>query len=258
MSFSYKKIAASLSKNKNLRLFLDYDGTLADFVDSPDQVKSNPEVVELLTALRNSARITIAIISGRRLAHLQKLIPIKGITLAGTYGIEMQLPNGAITHRDEYAQLRPVLEKLIPGWQNLIEDYEGFHLEDKGWSLALHARFAKDKEAERILAAAADQAKSSTRNGLFKILTGHKFLEICPILADKGECVRFLLNEFPACDETVIYMGDDDKDEQAFRVIQAQGGLAIRVCSNVIHDPIENWRIENPSAARKWLYSLTE
>jgi len=59
-------------------------------------------------------------------------------------------------------------------------------------------------------------------------------------------------------DGTLIYMGDDDKDEQAFEVVQSYGGVAIRVCSNVINSPIEDWRLDDPKAAREWLWNLTK
>ena len=41
----------------------------------------------------------------------------------------------------------------LPRWQALVEGREGFYLEDKGWSLALHARFAPEKEATRVISA---------------------------------------------------------------------------------------------------------
>jgi len=53
-------------------------------------------------------------------------------------------------------------------------------------------------------------------------------------------------------------MGDDDKDEEAFVIVQAWGGYAIRVCSNVIKRPIENWQLADPQAARQWLWSLID
>ena len=259
MTFSYEKIAAALKESKGLRLFLDYDGTLADFSDSPDKIEPVQDVIRLLTALRDRDSINVAVISGRRLAHVRSLIPVAGITLAGTYGIEIQNPEGITLHRSAYTNIRPTLENIKPVWQALTKGKEAFFLEDKGWSLALHARFADDSLAADILSKAEETAYILADESSFQIIPGYKFLEVSPISANKGNCVSYLLNTVPpADDETIIYMGDDDKDEQAFKVIHSAGGWAIRVCSNVINEPIEDWRIEDPTAARAWLWSLLD
>ena len=259
MIFSYDKIAAALKESKGLRLFLDYDGTLADFSDSPEKIEPVQDVIRLLAALRDRDSINVAVISGRRLAHVRSLIPIAGITLAGTYGIEIQNPEGITLHRAIYTNIRPTLENIKPVWQALIKGKEAFFLEDKGWSLALHARFVDDDTADESLRKAEKMARIFADDASFQIIPGHKFLEVSPISANKGNCVSYLLNTVPpANDEAIIYMGDDDKDEQAFKVIQSAGGWAIRVCSNVINESIEDWRIADPAAARAWLWSLLD
>jgi trehalose 6-phosphate phosphatase len=259
MAFSYHKIATALDESKGLCLFLDYDGTLADFSDSPEKIEPVKDVIRLLTALRDEKCIRAAVVSGRRLAHLRNLIPIEGITLAGTYGIEILDAEGNTLHQAAYTDLRPTLEKIKPIWQALIEDNQAFFLEDKGWSLALHARFVEDSIAADRLEKAKKSAHILADNTAFQIIPGHKFLEVSPVSANKGNCVRSLLNMYPpAEDDAIIYMGDDDKDEQAFKVVHEAGGWAIRVCSNVINEPIEDWRIEDPAAARAWLWSLLD
>jgi trehalose 6-phosphate phosphatase len=253
-----ENIKSAIASKKPIRLFLDYDGTLADFEPSPDMVQPKPEVIRLLQKLINAKQIKPAIISGRRLSHLQQLIPLKGLILAGTYGLEIQTTGGEIIHRLNYDTIRPDLETLKPLWEAIILNQNQFFLEDKGWSLALHARFADDKKAAEILYSAQKQAMDSLNASKFKILPGHKFLEAAPILADKGKCVDYLVHQEPFDGQTIIYMGDDDKDEEAFKVVQSFGGIAIRVCSNVIHQPIENGRLENPKEARIWLENFLE
>ena len=252
------EITSNLAKKRELRLFLDYDGTLADFASRPDQIEPNPEVVRLLEALIAAKHIHPAFVSGRMLAHLQALIPLRGILLAGTYGLEMRLPGGEIFNQLDYTRIRPSLDKLKPKWQALISNHENFFLEDKGWTLALHARFTDEQSAAQILSSAQEEAGKSLNPAVFQIKPGHKFLEVSPIQANKGQCVAYLQKNFPIQNATVIYMGDDDKDEEAFEVVQAQGGFAIRVCSNIINRRIEDAQLEDPRSARNWLWSLLE
>ena len=258
MTLNYKKIQYALENNDQLVLFLDYDGTLADFVKHPDVVVPNNNVVQLLNALVKCENIAPAIISGRRLQDLQQLIPLEHILLAGTYGLEIQIPGNEIFHPLDFGDIRPKIEKVKPEWNSLIKGKPQFFLEDKGWTLALHARFADDQIAGEVLSAAKKIARKNLDLSIFQINEGHKFLEASPHKANKGQCVEYLMEIIPIDNKLMIYMGDDDKDEKAFEVVQAHGGFAVRVCSNIIHNPIEDWRLENPKAARQWLWSQVD
>ncbi|MGD1997206.1 MAG: trehalose-phosphatase, partial [Anaerolineae bacterium] len=81
------------------------------------------------------------------------------------------------------------------------------------------------------------------------------FLEIGPKLAHKGKTVDYLLDRYPRPGALTIYIGDDDKDEEAFEVVRARGGIAILVASEP-RDVNVDARLESPQAVRKWLRSL--
>lgn len=248
-------IEERLAQANRLWLFLDYDGTLADFAPTPEHVEPVPEVVDLLTRLGERPRLRVAVVSGRRLSHVQSLLPVSGILLAGTYGVELRMPGGERIDRVAYATIRPVLGALKPGWEELIEGREGFFLEDKDWALALHARFAEEGEAEKVLDAARKMALAAASAGPFRLLGGHKFLEIGPRIAHKGQTVAYLLENHPWPGALPLYMGDDDKDEEAFGVIKALGGMAILVAGEA-RDTQADCRLESPQAACQWLRTL--
>ena len=126
----------ALSKT-SLWLFLDYDGTLADFAPTPEDITPVPQVVGLLERLATRSVVRLTVISGRRLVDLRSLLPVPGIYLAGTYGIELQLPTGDLIQRGSYDSLRPYLEMVKPRWIEIMGSQAGFFLEDKGWALAL-------------------------------------------------------------------------------------------------------------------------
>jgi trehalose 6-phosphate phosphatase len=251
-------ITSLLTQASRLWLFLDYDGTLADFAPTPEHVEPDGALVDLITRLAQNPRIRIAVVSGRRLGHVQKLVPVPGIWLAGTYGIEMQTPEGRRIDRLDYDALRPTLDALKRQWAALLVGHNGFFLEDKGLALALHARFASEEEAERLLATArrvASEAAERASPGLFRLLGGHKFLEIGPTLANKGRAVGYLLDHDPWPGALAIYLGDDDKDEEAFGIIKERGGIAILVAPET-RETGADYRLESPQAARRWLETL--
>ena len=177
----------------HLSLFLDYDGTLAGFVPTPDLIIPSPQVIALVDRLASQPRIDVTILSGRRLDQLRSLIPLKGVTRAGVYGVEMQLPSGQILRRAHYNSVRPVLEEIRRVWIKMIAVDQGFYLEDKRWALAIHARAVSDPLATEVLLQAQQAAESLIDKAVFRIVSGNKFLEVGLQIANKGKTVAYLL-----------------------------------------------------------------
>ena len=240
---------------KSLRLFLDYDGTLAEFASTPDTINPDPNLIELVNRLVEHPRIQPAVISGRRLSHIVSLLPVPGILLAGTYGIELRTPDGKLLHRLDYARIRPGLEMLKPHWGALIHARDGFYLEDKDWALAIHARFASDLSAGEVLSAARETASQIIDKNVYRLKGGEKFLEVGPVLANKGAAVNYILEREPLGDAVLVYAGDDDKDEEAFEVVNQRDGIAILV-SQSDRETHAALKLRDPSGVREWLKSL--
>ncbi|NLG72886.1 MAG: trehalose-phosphatase [Chloroflexi bacterium] len=243
-----------LQDAERIRLFLDYDGTLAEFAPTPDDILPDEALIDLLRRLSKDPRIRVAVVSGRRLSHIIQLIPLEGILLAGTYGIEMQLPEGRQVEQARYDEIRPLLEEIKPQWKALLEGREGFYLEDKGWSLGIHAGRAADDEASEVLEQAVNILEDQPLDE-YRILGGNKFLEIGPKLANKGETVRYLVDSFPWPGAELVFIGDDDKDEDAFAVIHERGGTAILV-SREPRPTEADYRLGSPAEVRQWLEGL--
>lgn len=241
-----------------LWLFLDYDGTLADFTPTPDQIEPNPRIINLLERLACKDTIRITILSGRRLSDIRLLLPIQGIYLAGSYGLEFVTPSGERIDRVEYGEVRPLLETIKPQWGHLINGRCGFFLEDKGWTLALHARFADHPEAEDVIAHARNIAMTKPLPDIFCLLQGYKFLELAPVLANKKETVTYLLNQYPLPDARLLYLGDDDHDEEAFSAIHANHGVAIKILQPSQRSPstTADFCFYSPIEALHWLEQL--
>jgi trehalose-phosphatase len=194
----------------------------------------------------------VSIISGRRLGHIRKLVPIKGILLAGTYGVEMQLPDGREVHRISYDVIRPTLDGLKPRWQELTEGKEGFYLEDKGWALAIHARKAEKMEGLQVLESAERMLTPELLGEHMQKIHSYRFLEVGPLNADKGHALGYLFDNFHWKDAIPIYIGDDDKDEEAFQVINEQNGYSILVSSEP-RSTTAKYILESPGQVHQWL-----
>jgi trehalose 6-phosphate phosphatase len=244
--------SGSIARAERLWLFLDYDGTLADFAPTPEDILPDPELLALLEELSSHPNIKVAIVSGRRMDHVKALVPLAGIMLSGTYGIEIQIPDEKAINQVDFDSIRPVLEAFKPHWEELIAGKEGFFLEDKGWSLAIHARFAEEDEAEQVISSAHRIASQELPLEPFRMLGGHRFIEIGPQIASKGKAVQYLIENYPWAGALPVFLGDDDKDEEAFEVIQSLGGISILVAP-APRPTFAQYRLEDTQAVRRWL-----
>jgi trehalose 6-phosphate phosphatase len=255
---SKKELTEWVLGSPHLWLFLDYDGTLADFAPAPDDVRPDPKIIRLLFELSDNPAIRVTILSGRRLEHIRRLLPICGICLAGTYGVELLTSTGKVIQRVDYDSVRPVLEMIKPYWESVINGQKGFYLEDKGWTLALHARFADDHTANQVIEQARQVIDEKSLGSRFRVLDGHKFLEIAPLLASKRETVNYLLSEYPYSHGHILYIGDDDKDEEAFSLIHAKQGVTVKVLypSHASRPTEADFFFNSPSETLQWLREL--
>ena len=249
-----------VSEAERLWLFLDYDGTLEKFSRTPADILPDNKVIELIRRLAGKSRIRLAIVSGRRLRDIQTLVPVQGIYIAGTYGIEIQTAEGERIQREDYVLIRPYLDRLKPHWEEIIDGRKDFYLEDKGWSLALHARFAPEKEATRVISTIQHTLDQELITDEYRLIKHKRFLEVSSAKAHKGKTVSFLLNSFPLPGARLLYIGDDDNDAEAFETIHSFGGVAISVAQyfGYIRSSGGDYVLKSPKAVRKWLENLVK
>jgi len=188
---------------------------------------------------------------------LQSMLPVPGLILAGTYGVEIQMSDRAVTMHAELESIRPTIEKVRSAWAELVAGRSGSFLEDKGLAVALHARFADPAEADFVLSRARAKAEQIISLDRFRLLGGDRFLEVAPITARKARTVEWLLDHEILSDALPVYFGDDDQDEEAFAVIRQRGGIAIVVGERLLSSQA-TVRLPSPSAVREWLQSLVK
>jgi trehalose 6-phosphate phosphatase len=201
--------------DSNVLLAFDYDGTLAPITSQPASARMRVGTRRLLTSI--TARYPCVVISGRSRQDLAaRLDGIPVWHLSGNHGIE---PWGDEQHYPALVQRWTArLERQLAG-------YEGVVIEEKTYSITVHYRHTRNKRRaiEAIRTAVGELTGARAIGGI-------QAVSVLPSRAPhKGiavERVRQLL----ACD-SVIYVGDDETDEDAFRARPADRMLAIRIGS---------------------------
>ena len=229
-------------------LFLDFDGTLVEIAERPDQVVIPTRLHPLLGALTGVLGGAVAIISGRHLDGLDQLLGSTPPALAGLHGLERRSHDGRI-HRP--ADRRDQLDGLREALQAFARQHPGAIMEDKGNALALHYR--GDPALEHPARALVEHHCESLGES-FRLQSGKQVLEVGPAGRDKGTAIEAFMAEPPFRDRTPVCLGDDVTDEDAFAVINRLGGHAIRVGTD--RPTAAGYELASVNEAYQWLNRL--
>lgn len=197
---------------------LDFDGTIVPIQPRPEMVRLSSPARRLIGRLAQLPKVTVCIVSGRRLADLRRRANVPGVRYIGLHGWEWDRKTSS-----------PLEDKILGQAKRLLTERLGFlpeiRVEDKGISFAVHYRGASGGAVRRAHAIVRKTMDSFGRH--LRLLRGKKVWEVLPHeIEGKGEAVRALLAELSA--RTLpIYVGDDTTDEWAFAAIRR--GITVRV-----------------------------
>jgi trehalose 6-phosphate phosphatase len=183
----------------------DYDGTLAPIVASPTDARMRVITRRFLQEI--AGETSVAVISGRARGDVLQFLPHGIEYVVGNHGLE-GLPGGSFSLDQAAKASSKWLSKLTP--QLAIE---GIWIEDKKYSLSVHYRGAGDKrEAKSKILEAASGLQPSPRIIMGKYVVNlvssgapHKGVALLELMLKSGH-------------KSAIYFGDDDNDEDVFRL----------------------------------------
>jgi trehalose-phosphatase len=205
-------------------ILLDYDGTLAPFHEERMQARPLEGVVDALERIANLPDTTVALVSGRPVAEVQDLTGLNGVMIAGTHGFELYEPDAGTVS----TELSPeIAETLDRAHQEAVRLVGPARAERKVATVALHVRGMDDRAAQAALDAFREHASAAPDDD-FVVRAFNGGLELRVRHRDKGVAVGEILAATRPAD-LVIYIGDDDTDEDAFRELPPETGIGIRV-----------------------------
>lgn len=223
-------------------LFLDIDGTLLDLMDDPQAVRADPALLDLLARLSRLLGGALALVSGRDLADIDRIMAPLRLPAAGGHGAALRRQAGTPA-----SGLPPAPKSIKAGARAGARD--GVRVERKSHSTAFHyrgrpdARTAAQTMAERLLA---------ELGAGWRLLPGKDVFEVLPTTADKGRAVARFMEAPPFAGRRPIFIGDDVTDEGGFNEVNGRGGLSIRIGPPSPTSPAAA-RLDSPADLRHWL-----
>jgi trehalose 6-phosphate phosphatase len=203
-------------------LFLDFDGTLVEIAPAPSLVRVPAELPHLLGELADRLGGAVAVVSGRPLDELVRMLAPFAGAIAGDHGLERRYGDGNVTR----CLTRPELDRFRPLATDFATRHDGVLLEDKGASLALHYRHAPSLAA-RCHALVRRAAQAS--NGALAAVAGKMVIELMPRSAGKGRAIAEFLADAPFRGRVPVFIGDDTTDEDGFAAVNPLSGVSVHV-----------------------------
>ncbi len=229
--------------------FLDVDGTLIEFANTPDAVHVDQALLDLVSRLHQDCGGALALVSGRALLDLEWRLGSLRLPIAGQHGLERRDAAGAMhVHGAPTAAMAAIKLRL----QAVLERHPALLLEDKGLALAVHYRQAPALAGAlhrllRRLIEATDDA--------LQLQTGKRVVEIKALGFDKGTALEEFLAEPPFKGRRPVFIGDDATDEHGFAVINRLRGLSVKVGPGPTQ---ARYRLPDVGAVRAWLSNATK
>jgi len=243
---SWEHVSKRVRAAIDIRIFLDFDGTLVRYHDRPEDVKLSSKCRRILEKLSGHRRVHLAIVSGRRNAALRKYIQVPHMKLLGLFGWEKT--GRPALPRETRVALRRLRSVLAP----LPALFPGIRVEDKGICVAVHFRGASP-EAQRCVQTWIRGLPTRIRRP-FRVIQSNHAWEIVPRqVKGKGVAMR----EFTRGVRTPflpIYVGDDLTDEPAFLALRR--GITVRVAP--VSRTNARFRLRNPEEVCAFLERLEE
>jgi trehalose 6-phosphate phosphatase len=219
-------------------LFLDLDGTLLEIAPTPEAVVVPPGLPSLLSNLHLLLGGAVAIVTGRSMAVVDKLLaPFVG-SAGGEHGVSLRYEDGTIEDMPRGAAVpaswREALEAAARHWPGVL-------VEPKPHGVAVHYRLVPERgnDVWRLVRSLVPQDHPA-----FRLIPAREAVEIGPRAASKGYAVERLMAQPPFRGRRPIFVGDDFTDEAGMEAARQFGGEGLRVAEVFGGEP---------AAVRAWL-----
>jgi trehalose 6-phosphate phosphatase len=215
------------------------DGTLLDLAPRPDEVRLAPGLLDHLTALHGALGGALAVVTGRRLDDVDRILAPLRLPAAAEHGSVLRASADAIP--------RSAATPALPdGWREraaqFVDARAGMLLEPKSAGFVLHYRLAPEQGA----AARSFMDGLAAEDPRFEVLRADMAWELRPCGIHKGLGVRALMAEAAFAGRKPIFIGDDVTDEDGIAAARDLGGQGFMVPDT----------FGTPAGVRAWLADI--
>lgn len=237
-----------------LLVMLDIDGTLAPIAPRPELAVVPPETRRAVAALAAREGTHVVLVTGRAAADGRRLVAVGRAWVIGNHGCEVVSPEGEVAIDPAVEPWRQAIALAARQVAAAVAPIRGVVFENKTWSLSVHYRLADPSVGPRLRATVDEIAE---RHGLV-VTSGKMIVEVrAPARVDKGTAVLSLARRLGGLAEgaSLLFIGDDLTDEDAFRLLRARAphAVTVRVAEPGETATAAEFSVRDPAAVRETL-----
>ncbi|HEU4563556.1 MAG TPA: trehalose-phosphatase [Gemmatimonadaceae bacterium] len=237
-----------------LVIMLDVDGTLAPIASRPEDAQVPVETRRVVAALAACEGVSVVLVSGRAAADARRMVSVANVWVIGNHGFEVSGPDGETVVDPQLEPYRALIARAARRLAPRVAPLPGVILEDKTWTLTVHYRLSDSAVVPRLR----EVIEEAVAPLGLRVTDGKKVFEVRPpARVDKGTAVILLGREIGALDEgsSLLFVGDDRTDEDAFRAIRRNKGSAVtaRVRGDGGETTAAEFAVRDPAEVRSFL-----
>jgi trehalose 6-phosphate phosphatase len=217
--------------DRTYSLFLDLDGTLLEIAATPDEVVVPLRLAELLSALHDTLGGAIAIVSGRPIAEIDRLLDPFRSSAAGEHGAVLRYGDGSMEGVPTDDTVPSLWRHSLAAAADLLP---GVLVESKPHGVTVHYRLAPELGVNVWRLTRALVPGDHPR---FRLMPAREAVEIGLAAVSKGDAVERLIRQPAFHGRCPIFVGDDVTDEAGMRATRELGGIGLRVSESFGGDP---------------------
>ena len=224
----WTQLYKTIKSHHRIILFLDYDGTLVSIKKTPSLAILPYTIREQLQRLAEQHNLSLVLITGRSHSDIKNLVRIKNITIVSNHGYQISIGKKKWIH-PEVKSFLPLLKKISQSLMESLKPFPETLVEDKEITLTVHFRNEEKRSVPLVKKIVSKVVQTYSKS--FKTTTGKKIIEVRPNIEwNKGRAVLKVLTmlRFQKNKYTIVYIGDDKTDEDAFKMLRHKA-ITIRV-----------------------------
>ena len=202
--------------------FFDFDGTLTEIAETPTAVVVEERVRQALGLLFDVTGGAVAIVTGREIELIDKLLAPLKLPVAGVHGYERRNGGTIVSAPAADESAARAVEKVLTAFES---HNPGILLEKKRGALALHYRLRP--ELESLCLSLVEDISCRLKDVV--LTRGKMVVEMRLHTATKGTAIKDFLQESPFAGRVPVFAGDDVTDEDAFVAVNEMNGISVKV-----------------------------